>query len=86
MDEDNHAMISMGSFKGFGTGFHALFYQKYLEVVGLKGGDISLYKNNHTLIVLIPKQKSLAWMKEFKPISIYNELGNIVSKMVANQL
>ena len=86
----------MGPTKAPGPdGMNALFYQKFLHVVGdnvvtavldyLNSGSM-IPSINHTNIVLIPKVKTLEKMFDFRPISLYNVIYKIISKVLANRL
>lgn len=75
--------------------FSALFYQKCWHTVGhvvtqkilsmLNEGSMEEGINN-TTIVLIPKVKYPSRLEEFRPISLFNVFGKIVSKILANRL
>ncbi|PKA49314.1 integrator complex subunit 11 [Apostasia shenzhenica] len=76
-------------------GFHALFYQKFWNLLGLEvcnfalsvlNDGLSLKDVNHTNIVLIPKGASAHNMKDFRPISLCNVLYKIIAKVLANRL
>lgn len=41
---------------------------------------------NHTFVTLIPKVKCLGFISEFRPISLYNVINKLMSKVVANRL
>ena len=76
-------------------GMPPLFYQTFWQLVGeditaavlssLNSGKI-LQAINHTYITLIPKVKSPKNITEFCPISLYNVVYKIISKVIANRL
>lgn len=41
---------------------------------------------NHTYILLIPKVKSPKSPKDFRPISLYNVVFRVITKVIANHL
>ena len=71
-----------------------LFFQKYWPNIGdefslailscLNSGSIPP-SINHTFITLIPKVKSPTKVSEYRPISLWNILYKLVSKVVANK-
>lgn len=71
-----------------------LFFQKYWPNIGveislavlscLNSGSIPP-SINHTFITLIPKVKSQTKVFEYRPISLWNILYKLVSKVVANR-
>ena len=86
----------MGPTKAPGSnGMNAHFYHKFWHVVGddviaaildfLNSGNMNL-DINYTHIVLIPKVKSLEKMSDYRPISLYNVIYKIMSKVMANRL
>jgi hypothetical protein len=90
------AFSSLGSSKALGLdGFTTLFLKKYWFVVRCAVlncvWDFFLNKNmsreqNHTFIILIPKQSGSHSMNQFRPISLYNISYKIISKILANRL
>ena len=76
-------------------GMNALFYQRFWNIVGdsiitvvfdfLNIGSM-VPGINHTNIVLIPKVKNSKKMFDFRPISLYNVIYKIISKVLANRL
>ncbi|KAL5740040.1 hypothetical protein ACOSQ2_029220 [Xanthoceras sorbifolium] len=90
------AVFDMGPNKAPGPdGFHALFFQKFWNVVGedvssvcLKflNGGCSVEEFNATNVVLIPKVKNPERMTDFRPISLCSVIYKTVSKVMANRL
>ena len=89
-EEVKVALFQMGPTKAPSPdGMNALFFQKFLHIVGdfvvlavldfLNNGNM-LPNINHTNIVLIPKVKNLERMFEFRPISLCNVIYKIISK------
>ena len=86
----------MGPTKALGLDdMNALFCKKIWHIVGdnviATGLDFFNFGNmvpkiNYTHIVLIPKVKSPEKMSDFRPISLFNVIYNIVSKVLANRL
>ena len=86
----------MAPLKALGPdGMPPLFYQNFWELV--KGDvihDVLIFLNsgtlpnslNHTFITLIPKTKNPENVTEYRPISLYNVLYKIFSKVLANRL
>lgn len=77
------------------NGLPAVFFQKhwqsvrngvvktYLHILNEQGKPASL---NHTYIALIPKTAKPRKVLEFRPISLYNVMYKIVTKVIANRL
>lgn len=74
-------------------GFHCLFYKKYWSIIGsdvttfclsVLNGEIEVADINKTHIVLITKIKRPKDMTHFRPISLYNVLYKIISKVIVN--
>ena len=95
-EEVEVALFQMGPTKAPGPdGMNALYYQMFWHVVGesvtmavldfLNSGNM-VPDINHTNIVLIPKVKNPEKMSDFKPISLYNVIYKIISKVLANRL
>ena len=96
MDEVSQALKQMYPTKAPGpNGMSAIFYQTYWDIVGpevtqailsiLYSGYL-LRKINYTHIALIPKVKNLENITDFRPISLFNVIYKIVSKVLANKL
>lgn len=76
-------------------GFSAVFYQKCWHILKtelsqkickmLNDGQLEEGIND-TDIVLIPKVKNPGRLQEFRPISLCNSVGKIISKMLANRM
>ncbi|KAL5838662.1 hypothetical protein ACOSQ3_015831 [Xanthoceras sorbifolium] len=94
--EVRSAVFEMGPNKAPGPdGFHALFFQKFWNVVGedvsnvclkVLNGGCSIEEFNTTNVVLIPKVKNPERMTDFRPISLCSVIYKTVSKVMANRL
>ena len=95
-DEIKKVVFSMGSNKSPGPdGMSALFFKFYWNVIG---GEVieavtsifnrryMLKEINHSFIALIPKGNNVAFINQFRPISLCNVLYKIISKLLANRL
>lgn len=76
-------------------GMNANFYQKHWHIVGkdvaecvigLLNGSRNLKELNKTHVVLIPKVKNPASLAEYRPISLFNVIYKIASKVLVNRL
>lgn len=76
-------------------GIHAIFFQKYWDIIGenIIGTCLNFLNNgstfgeiNHTLLVLIPKCKNPHTPASIRAISLCNMLYKIISKVLANRL
>ena len=77
------------------NGMSLLSYQTFWNLLGDDVSQSALYFLNSatfpahlddTFITFIPKVKSLKLVSEFRPISLYNVLYKIFSKVLANRL
>ncbi|XP_021766134.1 uncharacterized protein LOC110730620 [Chenopodium quinoa] len=95
-DEVFAALSQMSPCKAPGPdGFHAIFYQKFWQVVGdditnfvnnIVSGRISPKEINCTNVALTPKVKDPTSITQFRPISLCNVLFKVASKAMANRL
>lgn len=96
LDEVERALKQMSPWKspgpdGFGVGFYlkhwGILVRDVCEVVleFLNGGPM-VEDLNHTLIALVPKVKEPKIVMEFRPISLYNVLYKLISKVIANRV
>ena len=76
-------------------GMPPLFYQNYWNLVGTNVSQSVLsFLNstslpqhfNHTFITLVPKVNNLELVYDFRPISLFNVLYKIFSKVLVNRL
>ncbi|KAH1105951.1 hypothetical protein J1N35_009719 [Gossypium stocksii] len=89
------AVKSIAPLKASGKdGYPAIFFQKYLHIVGeemtkyclqVLNGQRNMEEVNYTNIVLILKVNSPKSMKEFHPISLCNVVYKIISKVIVNR-
>ncbi|KAK3225196.1 hypothetical protein Dsin_005058 [Dipteronia sinensis] len=95
-DEIKCAVFDMGPAKAPGPdGFHAVFFQKFWDIVRTKvshtclkvlNREESIKKFNDTNVVLILKIKSLGSLKNFRPVSLCSVVYKIITKTLANRL
>lgn len=95
-EEIVEALRGIGDLKTLGPdGMPAIFFKKFWETIGdrvkqevmsvLNGGNIPDGWND-TTVVLIPKVTDPQRLKDLRPISLYNVLYKIISKVLANRL
>lgn len=88
--------FAMGAFKTLGLdGFPQAFFQDYWKIFSydvtkvvkdfFRTGKL-LKKLNNTYIVLVPKSPNPNCMKDFWPISLYNSIYKIISKVLVNRI
>ncbi|XP_042974770.1 uncharacterized protein LOC122306409 [Carya illinoinensis] len=90
------ALKQMSPFKSPGPdGFSAGFFQEHWEVVGpeISKAVLDFFKSgslprdlNHTHLALIPKSSSPVSVHDFRPISLYNVVYKLISKVLANRM
>ncbi|XP_042983206.1 uncharacterized protein LOC122312616 [Carya illinoinensis] len=77
------------------NGMASIFYQKFWSIVGTNITDAMLkalnigsfpFEINHTFITLIPKKKLPELVSNYRPISLYNVIYKLISKVLANRL
>lgn len=89
-------MFQLGPHKAPGpNGIPAFFYHEFWSIVKVDVINTvqaffhsgSLFKPlNHTFIILIPKVTYLEEVKHFRPISLYNVICKVISKIIVNRL
>ncbi|GLJ49042.1 hypothetical protein SUGI_1034580 [Cryptomeria japonica] len=95
-DEVHKDVFAMGAYKTPGLdGFFLTFFQDFWDIVSydvtkvvqdfFKMGRL-LKKINNTFIVLIPKTTTPSYLKEYWPISLYNTIYKILSKVLVNRI
>ena len=95
-EEVKSALDSIDDLKAPGPdGMPALFYKRFWGTVGdqvthevlavLNGGEMPESWND-TVIALIPKVKNPKKVTELRPISLYNVIYKLISKVLANRL
>lgn len=96
IEEVHRAIFAMGAYKTSGLdGFPPTFFQDFWDIVSydvtkvvqdfFKMGRL-LKKINNTFIVLIPKTNTPIYLKEYHPISLYNTIYKILSKILVNTI
>jgi hypothetical protein len=90
-----NALASLSTSKAPGSGgFTALFYMKYwncIKMTVLKAvwsffrNNHFLKEQNHTFIALIPKKLRASSVHHYRPISLFNIIYKIISKLLANR-
>lgn len=95
-EEVRIAVFSMHPDKSPGPdGMNPAFYQRFWKIIGndVSSACINVLSSNNipagqndTLVVLIPKKKSLETMADLRPISLCNVMMKIITKMLANRM
>jgi len=85
---------SMSPFKAPGPdGFHAIFFQRYWNLVGndvtttvleILNGRLHPGRLNHTFLTLIPKVEHPQYITQFRPIGLSNVTYKLVTKAIVN--
>lgn len=94
-DEVRIVVFSMGVFKALGlNGFPLAFFQDFWDMVGadlvLATKDLFrsrklLKKLNNTFIALVLEIQESSTLKDFRPISLYNTIHKIFTKVLVNR-
>ena len=95
-EEVDVAIKQMALLKALGPdGMPPIFYQKFWPDIGMKISDVVfsclnsvtfLKSINHTFITLIPKVNNLETVAQFRPISLWNVIYKLLSKVLVNRL
>ncbi|KAK3223533.1 hypothetical protein Dsin_010558 [Dipteronia sinensis] len=95
-EEVRLAVFDLGPTKAPGPdGFHALFFQKFWDVIGVDvsrvclqvlNGTSSIRAFNNTNVVLIPQIPNPTSPKDFRPISLCSVVYKTVTKVLASRL
>lgn len=94
--EKYNELQNIGPLKAPGLdGFHAAFFQKVWDAIGgsvvsfvwglLEGGDLPPVVAE-ALVVLVPEVENSHTIEEFSPISLYNMMFKLITKMMESRI
>ncbi|GMH30432.1 hypothetical protein Nepgr_032275 [Nepenthes gracilis] len=95
-DEIRKTIFSIGDYRAPGPdGFSAHFFKEAWDIMGPSvceairdffNHGLLLKQMNSTIISLIPKVQSPRLVSDYRPISCYNVIYKVISKIIANRL